>query len=72
MLGRTLTAMLRDEQDPADARAGNANDVPIRLTRDEAVVLFELLHRLENNDEALPGLEHHAEQVALWNFVVPA
>jgi hypothetical protein len=41
----------------------------ISLTRDEALVLFELLHRLEDAGD-LPALllEHQAEQIALSNL----
>jgi hypothetical protein len=41
--------------------------VAIQLSRDEALVLFEWLHRCEDEDRVSPP-EHHAEQVALWNL----
>jgi hypothetical protein len=41
--------------------------VVIQLSRDEALVLFEWLHRSEDEDRVSPP-EHHAEQVALWNL----
>jgi hypothetical protein len=44
-----------------------ARDVVIRLTHDEALVLFELLHRWEDQDRVTQP-EHHADQVALWNL----
>jgi hypothetical protein len=44
-----------------------ARDVVIRLTHDEALVLFELLHRWEDQDRVTQP-EHHADYVALWNL----
>ena len=44
-----------------------ARDVVIRLTHDEALVLFELLHHWEDQDRVTQP-EHHADQVALWNL----
>lgn len=42
-------------------------DETISLTNDEAVVLFDLLHRWEDaQGVSTPG--HTAEQVALWNL----
>ena len=45
-----------------------AAEVLVRLTADEALVLFEWLHRME----AGPGFDgvvgDHAEEVALWNL----
>lgn len=43
------------------------DDVPISLTGDEALVLFDLLHRWED-DEQVSSPQHQAEQVALWNL----
>jgi hypothetical protein len=49
-------------------RMGHADrDVVIRLTHDEALVLFELLHRWEDQDRVTQP-EHHADYVALWNL----
>jgi hypothetical protein len=42
-------------------------DVTITLTSDEALVLFELLHRWEDADR-VSAPEHQGEQVALWNL----
>ena len=42
-------------------------DVTISLTADEALVLFDLLHRWED-DERVGAPQHQAEQVALWNL----
>jgi len=42
-------------------------DVTTSLTADEALVLFDLLHRWED-DEQVSHPKHHAEQVALWNL----
>ena len=41
--------------------------VIIQLSRDEALVLFEWLHRCEDEGR-LAHAAHHAEQVALWNL----
>jgi len=41
--------------------------VVIQLGRDEALVLFELLHRWEELGQVAEP-EHRAEQVALWNL----
>jgi hypothetical protein len=43
------------------------DDVVIRLTHDEALVLFELLHHWESQHRVTQP-EHHADQVALWNL----
>jgi hypothetical protein len=52
-------------QDRSMDTAGD--DVVIRLNHDEALVLFELLHRWEQLGR--PGKpEHHAEQVVLWDL----
>ena len=42
-------------------------DVTITLTSDEALVLFDLLHRWEDHDR-VAAPEHEAEQTALWNL----
>jgi hypothetical protein len=42
-------------------------DVFIRLSRDEALVLYEWLHRSEDEDR-LSQPVHDAEQVALWSL----
>jgi hypothetical protein len=42
------------------------DDVVIRLSHDEALVLFELLHHWESQHRVTQP-EHHAGQVALWN-----
>jgi hypothetical protein len=42
-------------------------DVTITLTADEALVLFELLHRWEDADR-VSAPQHKGEQVALWNL----
>ncbi len=44
-----------------------AGDVVIRLSRDEALMLFEILHRWEEQGRVAEP-EHHAEQIALWNL----
>ncbi|GEM_PF-1119802 len=62
-------AAVEDAGPIRDARpvAADGDRVTIQLSRDEAVVLFEWLHRCEDEDGfSLP--EHHAEQVALWNL----
>lgn len=41
--------------------------VAITLTPDEALVLFELLHRWEDADR-VSAPEHRGEQVALWGL----
>jgi hypothetical protein len=43
------------------------SDVSITLTADEALVLFELLHRWEDVDRIDPDL-FPGEQEALWNL----
>jgi hypothetical protein len=49
-------------------RMGHAgDDVVIRLSHDEALVLFELLHHWESQQRVTQP-EHHAGQVALWNL----
>ena len=42
-------------------------DVSIALTSDEALVLFDLLHRWEDDDR-VTAPQNEAEQVALWNL----
>lgn len=42
-------------------------DVTITLTGDEALVLFELLHRWEDQ-ERVGSTHNEVEQVALWNL----
>ena len=42
-------------------------DVSISLTVDEALVLFDLLHRWEDDDR-VSAPQHASEQVALWNL----
>lgn len=44
-----------------------AGDVAITLTSDEALVLFDVLHRWEDADRVSP-LQHQGEQVALWGL----
>jgi hypothetical protein len=44
-----------------------ARDVVIRLTHDEALILFEVLHHWEDQDRVTQP-EHHADQIALWNL----
>ena len=47
---------------------GMANDdVTVLLTGDEALILFDLLHRWED-DNHVSAPQHKAEQVALWNL----
>ncbi len=41
--------------------------VTISLTDDEALVLFELLHRWEDTGQISPP-QHQAELTALWNL----
>lgn len=43
------------------------SDVTITLTSDEGLVLFDLLHRWDGAGR-VGGLNHHGEQVALWNL----
>ncbi len=42
------------------------SEVLIRLTMDEAIVLFEFLQRFSNTDQLI--LEDQSEQRALWNL----
>lgn len=41
--------------------------VTVTLTADEALVLFELLHRWED-DKRVGSPQHSSEQVALWSL----
>jgi hypothetical protein len=41
--------------------------VTITLTGDEALVLFDLLHRWEDDDR-VSAPRYEAEQIALWNL----
>ena len=43
------------------------DQITIRLTSDEALVLFDWLHRCEGEDGWVQP-EHRGEQVALWNL----
>ncbi|GAA2701862.1 hypothetical protein [Actinoplanes palleronii] len=43
------------------------HEVTLRLTSDEALVLFDWLHRGEDVDRIVPP-DHHGEKVALWNL----
>jgi hypothetical protein len=45
----------------------DADEVVVRLSADEALVLFDWLHRGEQL-RALAPIEHQAEQVALWSL----
>jgi hypothetical protein len=45
----------------------NHEDVTVSLTRDQALVLFELLHRWEDEHLVSPP-KHQAETVALWGL----
>jgi hypothetical protein len=47
--------------------AAEGDPVTVQLSRDEALALFEWLHRSEDQDGVSPP-EHHAEQVALWTL----
>ena len=42
-------------------------DVTISLTSDEALILFDVLHRWEDEDR-VSAPSHQAERVALWNL----
>lgn len=42
------------------------NEVNIKLTKDEAIVIFEFLSRFSNKDSL--NIEHQAEERALWNL----
>jgi len=41
-------------------------EVQISLTKDEALVLFEMLSRFSETDKLT--IEHQSEERALWNF----
>jgi hypothetical protein len=65
MVGRPAT---RDDR----KHVRHDGDVPdtavtITLTSDEALILFDLLHRWED-DKLVSPPQHGAEQVALWNL----
>jgi hypothetical protein len=49
------------------AMGSDVDGVVIRLSRDEALVLFDWLHRCEDAGTVNPP-EHHGEQTALWNL----
>lgn len=55
----------------ADRRAlpDSADNVPIELTKSEALVLFELLSRFTNSDEM--AVHQVAEERVLWNLCAP-
>jgi len=42
------------------------DEVSIKLTKDEAIVLFEFLSRYSDKDSL--NIEHQAEERALWNL----
>ena len=42
------------------------DEIQISLTKDEALVLFELLSRFSDSDKL--EIEHQAEERALWNL----
>lgn len=44
----------------------DGGEVTISLTTDEALVLFDLLHRWEDDEQVTPP-QNEAEQIALWN-----
>lgn len=44
----------------------NDEEVQITLTKDEALVLFEVLSRFSNTDKLT--IEHQSEERALWNL----
>ncbi len=43
------------------------DSVNIKLTKDEAIVLFEFLYRFNNSND-FDGFEDQAEQRVLWNI----
>ena len=45
----------------------DSTDLSISLTADEALVLFDLLHRWDDDDR-VSAPQHASEQVALWNL----
>ena len=48
-----------------DQGMGDSTNVSISLTADEALVMFDLLHRWEDDDR-VSAPQHASEQVALW------
>jgi hypothetical protein len=50
------------------AEAADQSEIAITLTSDEAVVLFEVLHRWEDNDYRDVEIADSSEQIALWNL----
>jgi hypothetical protein len=44
-----------------------ADDLPIKLTRDEALVLSDYLHRWQQTDDSM--FADDAERIALWNLL---
>jgi len=48
--------------------SGMAAEVLLRLTADEALVLFEWLHRTDDGPGYGGIVADHAEKVALWNL----
>ncbi len=42
------------------------DDIQITLTKDEALVLFEMLSRFSDSDKL--SIEHQSEERALWNL----
>ena len=42
------------------------NSVEIKISNDEALVLFEFLSRFSNTDKIT--IEHQAEEIVLWNL----
>jgi hypothetical protein len=45
-----------------------SEEITIQLTHDEALVLFEWLHRTDEQNNFANIIEHQAEQRALWNL----
>ncbi|GEP37961.1 hypothetical protein NPS01_16240 [Nocardioides psychrotolerans] len=43
----------------------DGGEVSISMTSDEALVLFDLLHRWEDDEQVTPP-QNEAEQIALW------
>lgn len=44
----------------------NDDDIQISLTKDEALVLFEMLSRFSDKEKL--NIEHQSEERALWNL----
>jgi hypothetical protein len=42
------------------------DDIQISLTKDEALVLFEMISRFSDTDKL--SIEHQSEERALWNL----